>query len=37
MKVSKEIGRTYVRNLEQYVKDTPRELVLNVDEVGSQE
>jgi hypothetical protein len=36
MKISKEIARAHVRNLEQYVKAVPTELILNVDEVGSQ-
>jgi hypothetical protein len=37
MEVSKEIARTHIRNLEQYVKDVSTELILNVDEVGCQE
>jgi hypothetical protein len=37
MQVSKEITRTHIRNLEQYVKDVSTELILNVDEVGCQE
>jgi hypothetical protein len=37
MEVSKEIARTHIRNLERYVKDVSTELILNVDEVGSQE
>jgi hypothetical protein len=36
MRVSKEVARARVRNLEQYVKEIPTELVLNVDEAGSQ-
>jgi hypothetical protein len=34
MKTSKEIARAHVRNLEQYAKDIPTELILNVDEAG---
>jgi hypothetical protein len=37
MNVTKEIARRHIRNLQQYVQDTPTELILNVDEVGSQE
>jgi hypothetical protein len=37
IKVSKEIARAYVRDLEQHVKDIPMELILSVDEAGSQE
>jgi hypothetical protein len=37
MTVTKEIARTHVANLVNYVQDTPTELVFNIDEVGSQE
>jgi hypothetical protein len=37
MEVSKEIVRTYIRNLERYVKDVSTELILTVDEIGCQE
>jgi hypothetical protein len=33
MKISKEIA--HVKNLEQYVKPLPTELIFNVDELGS--
>jgi hypothetical protein len=37
IKVSKEMARARIGNLEQYVKDFPTGLILNIDEVGSQE
>jgi hypothetical protein len=37
MKVSKEIAKAHVRNLEQYVKTIRTEPFSNVDEVGLQE
>jgi hypothetical protein len=37
MEVSKQIARTHIRNLEQYLKDVSTELILNVDQVGYQE
>jgi hypothetical protein len=37
MKVTKEIARTHIRNLERWVENLPTELILNLDEVGVQE
>jgi hypothetical protein len=37
MEVSKGIARTHIRNLKRYVKDVSTELILDADEVGSQE
>jgi hypothetical protein len=37
MKVTKEIARAHIRNLERWVKNLPTELILNFDEVGVQE
>jgi hypothetical protein len=36
-KYRRRLGENHIRNLEQYVKDVPTELILNVDEVGCQE
>jgi hypothetical protein len=37
MKVSNEMERDHVRNLEQYIKEFPTDLILNVDDMGSQD
>jgi transposase len=37
MKVTKEVARAHIRNLEQWVQNIPTELILNLDEVGVQD
>jgi hypothetical protein len=37
MQVTKDIYKIHVRNLGRYVQNVPTELILNLDEVGSQE
>jgi hypothetical protein len=37
MQVTKDMCKIHVRNLQRYVQNVPSELILNFDEVGSQE
>jgi hypothetical protein len=37
MQATKQTCKIHVRNLERYVQNVPTELILNLDEVGSQE